>query len=102
MRTSSSNRATNYMIENISISGAFRWPAGAYGIPKPTSGCPEDDGFQWQEGWRSQDTNGVNSNNSRSPEYHLDGKVDNTKVQRSFCIKNDTTNDRNRPSWPPG
>lgn len=87
---------------NLRPSGAFRWPAGAYGIPKPTSGCPEDDGFQWQEGWRSQDTNGVNSNNSRSPEYHLDGKVDNTKVQRSFCIKNDTTNDRNRPSWPPG
>ncbi len=79
-----------------------RWPAGTYGIPKPVSGCPLADGFQWQEGWRSQDTDGAYSNNAKSAEFHLDGKVDSEKVNRSFCIKTSTAYDKIRPNWPPG
>ena len=81
---------------------SFRWPAGLYGIPKPASGCPLADGFQWQEGWRSQDTDGTYSSNAKSPEFHLDGIVDRKKVKRSFCIKTSTTGDYNRTNWPPG
>lgn len=80
----------------------IQWPAGRYGIPKPTAGCPEADGFQWQEGWRAQDTDGTNSNNSKSEDFDLDGDVDGKKINRSFCIKTDTANDINRPPWPPG
>ena len=36
-----------------------RWPAETYGIPKPASGCPLADGFQWEDGWRLQDTEDV-------------------------------------------
>ena len=80
----------------------IRWPVGTYGIPKPVSGCPMTDGFQWKTGWRSQDTNGANSNNSKSMEFHLDGSADETKVNRSFCIKKDPTKTQNRTAWPPG
>ncbi|KAJ7370800.1 hypothetical protein OS493_029790 [Desmophyllum pertusum] len=79
---------------------SVRWPAGTYGIPKPASGCPYAEGFQWKEGWRSQDTDNTYSNNNKSAEFHLDGIVDSEKVNRSFCIKPADNNDR--PSWPPG
>ena len=84
---------------------AILWPAGTYGIPKPVSGCPVANGFQWKEGWILQDTNYYDdhdkSNNSRSPEFHLDGKVDKIIVNRSFCIK-DTIDNNTRPVWPAG
>ena len=78
------------------------WPAGTYGIPKPASGCPFADDFQWETGWRSQDTNNRKSNNAKSSEFHLDGVVDEKRIKRSFCIKTDTTSDQNRTTWPPG
>ena len=78
------------------------WPAGTYGIPKPQSGCPNTDDFHWLEGWRSQGSNSTNLNNSCSAEFHLDGKVDNTMVNRSFCTKDDIIFDSIRPAWPKG
>lgn len=86
----------------LRLSESVWWPAGSYGIPKPVSGCPRTTGFQWKKGWRSQDTNGASSNNSRSPDFHLDAEVDETKVQRSFCIKTSIIDDHNRPKWPQG
>ena len=81
---------------------SLSWPAGTYGIPKPQSGCPKTDHFHWLEGWRSQGSNSRNLNNSCSVEFHLDGKVDNTMVNRSFCIKHDILYDSARPAWPKG
>ena len=81
---------------------SLSWPAGTYGIPKPQSGCPKTDYFHWLEGWRSQGSNSTNLNNSRSAEFHLDGKVDNTMVNRSFCIKDNIIYDSVRPAWPKG
>ena len=81
---------------------SVRWPAGSYGIPKPASGCPRSDGFVWREGWRSQITHGRPSNSTKSTGFHLDGIVDNTKVKRSFCIKEDIADDGSRPAWPQG
>ena len=81
---------------------SLSWPAGTYGIPKPQSGCPKTDHFHWLEGWRSQGSNSRNLNNSCSVEFHLDGKVDNTMVNRSFCIKDDIVYDSARPAWPKG
>ncbi|XP_022783076.1 uncharacterized protein LOC111323895 isoform X2 [Stylophora pistillata] len=86
----------------LCMSESVLWPAGSYGIPKPVSGCPLTTGFQWEKGWRAHDTNGVSSNNSRSHDFHLDAKVDESKVQRSFCIKTSTIDDHNRPNWPQG
>ena len=87
---------------NAFFSDSIRWPAGSYGVPKPASGCPSTDGFKWQEGWRSQDTNHGASNNGKSPEFHLDGAVNKETVKRSFCIKTETTNDKDRPTWSTG
>lgn len=81
---------------------SVRWPAGSYGIPKPASGCPRSDGFVWREGWRSQSTHGRPSNSTKSTEFHLDGIVDDTKVKRSFCIKEDIADDGSRSAWPEG
>ena len=80
---------------------SVRWPAGTYGLPKPASGCPMADGFQWEEGWRSQDLHGTRSNNAKSTEFHLDAKVDYEKVNRTFCIKG-RADQNDRPKWPPG
>ena len=89
------NNMIYFFIESV------RWPAGTYGLPKPVSGCPMADGFQWEEGWRSQESDGTQSNNAKSTEFHLDGKVDYEKVNRSFCIRR-TAGKNNKPNWPPG
>ncbi|XP_068715308.1 uncharacterized protein [Montipora foliosa] len=86
----------------VKMSESRYWPKGAYGLPKPVSGCPEADGFQWSEGWVSQDTSGNYSNNSKSTEFHLDGVVDSRRVNRSFCLKDSANVDNDRPNWPKG
>ena len=48
----------------------------------------------------SQDTNGENSNNSKSEPFYLDGVVDAKRVNRSFCLK--TSQQGNRLNWPRG
>lgn len=93
---------SNFLLIIGSPSESVWWPAGSYGIPKPVSGCPRTTGFQWKKGWRSQDTNGASSKNARSLDFHLDAEVDETKVQRSFCIKTSIIDDHNRPKWPQG
>ncbi|KAJ7370799.1 hypothetical protein OS493_029789 [Desmophyllum pertusum] len=87
---------------SLEPSDSVRWPAGKYGIPKPTSGCPYAEGFQWKEGWRSQDTEDTNPNNGKSAEFHLDGMVDSERVNRSFCIKTFKADNNDRPDWPLG
>ena len=42
------------------------------------------------------------SNNAKSIEFHLDGEVDEKKINRSFCMKTDATSQQTRPAWPPG
>ncbi|XP_067028775.1 CUB and sushi domain-containing protein 3-like isoform X3 [Acropora muricata] len=81
---------------------AIQWPAGTYGIPKPKTGCPSSDGFQWMTGSRSQDTNNNESKNNKSASFHLDAVVDKKKVKRSFCLKTSTAKDQNRNIWPSG
>ena len=79
-----------------------KWPAGTYGIPKPKTGCPSSDGFQWMTGSRLQDTNNNESKNKKSVSFHLDAVVDKKKVERSFCLKTSTAKDQNRTTWPSG
>ena len=91
-----------YLTRLVKFTESIRWPAGTYGIPKPVSGCPLADGFQWQEGWRTQDTEDEYFDNAKSAKFHLDGRVG-AKVDRSFCIKTFTADDKlSRPDWPPG
>lgn len=71
-------------------------------MPKSKAGCPQADGFQWQTGWRLQGTHNYKPNNSRSPRFHIDGEVNKTTVNRSFCMKEDTIDDKDRPEWPKG
>ncbi|XP_067027270.1 uncharacterized protein [Acropora muricata] len=80
----------------------IKWPAGTYGIPRPKTGCPSSDGFQWMTGSRSQDTNNNASKNKKSVSFHLDAVVDKKKVERSFCLKTVTAKDQNRTTWPSG
>ena len=66
------------------------------------SGCPLADDFQWKEGWVSQDRDDHYTKKPKSPEFHLDGEVDYSKVKRSFCVKTDISDDKNRSAWPVG
>ena len=87
---------------DIIVSESVHWPAGSYGIPKAASGCPYDDDFQWLIGRRYQDTEDGNSNNYKSAEFHLDAIVNKNDIERSFCVKTDTSTDIKRNRWPPG
>ena len=90
---------TVFFLSIILATDPIKWPAGTYGIPKPVSGCPVADGFQWMTGSRSQDTE---SNNKKSVSFHLDAVVNKKKVKRSFCLKTSTAEDQNRTTWPSG
>ena len=78
------------------------WPAGSYGIPKAASGCPYGEGFQWRIGQRNQDTEDNTPRSYKSPRFHLDATVSKTNVERSFCVKTDTSTDMRRRPWPAG
>ena len=86
------------------IAESAYWPAGSYGIPKATSGCPYTDGFQWLIGRRNQDTEDGNPYSHKSSGFHLDATVDSKRgiIVRSFCIKTDTSIDMKRGYWPLG
>jgi len=86
----------------VKLTESIGWPAGTYGLPKAVSGCPLADDFQWKEGWVSQDRDDHYTKKPKSPEFHLDGEVDYSKVKRSFCVKTDISDDKNRSAWPVG
>ena len=44
------------------------WPAGTYGLMKPSQGCPDD---TWQSGWREQDSEDFSNANQFSPNVDL-------------------------------
>lgn len=72
-------------------------------MPKTTAGCASADGFQWQQGWRSQDSDGnENAKNTNSGSFHVDAVVDDKMVNKSFCIKTDAASYAANMAWPPG
>lgn len=90
-----------FMISHHTYPAGFTlWPGGTYGLPKALSGCPSSQTFRWQTGWRFQDSEGVFSDNAKSAEFHLDGWVGFTGVNRSFCIK--PGGDVNTTGWQKG
>ena len=90
-----------FMISHHTYPAGFTlWPGGTYGLPKALSGCPSSQTFRWQTGWRFQDSEGVFSDNAKSAEFHLDGWVSFTGVNRSFCIK--PGGDVNTTGWQKG
>ena len=77
------------------------WPAGKYGLPRATVGCPLSlTNFSWETGWRFEDTEDSKPNNIKSPSFHLDAIVD-VDVNRTFCIKIEDVKGSSA-QWPEG
>ncbi|XP_011683559.2 uncharacterized protein LOC105447351 isoform X2 [Strongylocentrotus purpuratus] len=78
------------------------WPDGTYGLPKPTSGCPNSE-FTWPEGYRHHDTEDDNSNNQWSNPLNLAGSFSRNNMRHHFCMKTTSVVDSNLQwSWQPG
>ena len=75
-----------------------KWPSGDYGLPKPTSGCPDKN---WREGFRYQDSENVQNTNLISNGSHLSGRVSQHGVRQEFCMHHDTPAGESIP-WPRG
>ncbi|CAH3019574.1 unnamed protein product [Porites evermanni] len=75
-----------------------KWPSGDYGLPKPTSGCPDKN---WREGFRYQDSENVQNTNLVSNGSHLSGRVSQHGVRQEFCMHHDTPAGESIP-WPRG
>ena len=73
------------------------WPSGSYGLPKPSSGCPDNN---WKEGFRYQDSENVENTNLKSNGSHLSGTVNQHGVRQEFCLHLDTHEER--IPWPRG
>ncbi|XP_074610957.1 uncharacterized protein LOC141865538 isoform X2 [Acropora palmata] len=86
----------------LMTSESVSWPGGTYGIPKPKAGCPSADGFEWQQGWRSQDSDGNENAENTNSIFHVDAVVDGKMVNRSFCIKTEAATNAGNMAWPPG
>ncbi|XP_071173263.1 uncharacterized protein [Mytilus edulis] len=73
---------------------AVSWPSGTYTLIKPKSGCPSN----WKIGWRHQDNEDNNNQNSVSSPHHFAGSFGrNTKMY--YCTKNTYSGSG---SWPKG
>ena len=68
----------------------------------PVSGCPQAH-FTWQTGWRYQDTEDKTPSNGRSDSLHIEGSVGFSSVNKSFCMKMNTSQDSSlQKTWPKG
>lgn len=75
-----------------------KWPSGDYGLPKPTSGCPDEN---WREGFRYQDSENVQNTNLESNGSHFSGRVSQHGVRQEFCMHHDIPAGELIP-WPRG
>ena len=71
------------------------WPQGTWGLPMPISGCP--DGYDWQLGYRYQDSDNTGNSNQWSDVNHFPSTGEN--VHNYFCMK---TNEEGTNDWPAG
>ncbi|XP_021343358.1 uncharacterized protein LOC110443459 [Mizuhopecten yessoensis] len=61
------------------------WPSGTYGLPKPISDCPGH--FNWTEGYRKENTETTNPNNTWSADNHFAGALTPSSITFDFCMK---------------
>ena len=90
------------MYDVFCFEGLTRWPSGKYGLPMAANGCPPDPSIAWKTGTLYQDCEDTNPDTHHSAQFHLKGFVRNGDVQRSFCMKTNTTDDSQRSMWPLG
>nr|XP_054774222.1 uncharacterized protein LOC129282359 [Lytechinus pictus] len=85
--TAMENYATYKSVVARTADGAVKipivWPDGTYGLPKPTSGCPDG----WHDGYRYHDTEDDDSNNYWSNPLHLEGSRGSNNMRNYFCMK---------------
>lgn len=76
------------------------WPLGSYTLPKPKSGCPHTAKNSWIEAWRYQDLeNDVKQGSKFSSNFHMDAKIVNNDIIRTFCTSLNATV---QEPWPNG
>ncbi|XP_071798871.1 uncharacterized protein [Asterias amurensis] len=78
------------------------WPSGVYGLPTPTSGCPNNSGVIWETGSRLQDTENEYSSNYWSTGIQLLGPYERNDMTQNFCMKTRDHTDEAEGDWPQG
>jgi len=81
------------------LTEAFEWPKGRYGLPKSIYGCPKTFGVSWETGFRYHDTEDDGTENQRSDVFHLAANFSEDGISHEFCIKDDIDGEGD---WPPG
>ncbi|XP_071798869.1 uncharacterized protein [Asterias amurensis] len=78
------------------------WPSGVYGLPTPTSGCPNNSGVIWETGSRYHDTENGGSSNAWSTGIQLLGPYERNDMTQNFCMKTRDHTDEAEGDWPQG
>ncbi|XP_032230669.2 uncharacterized protein LOC116614138 [Nematostella vectensis] len=84
---------------HYTICKGIQWPAGSYGLPCTSSGCPQSTGVVWLTGTLYQP---LYEYSKGSVPLHINASITRDGITRSFCIKNSTDSDTSRPNWPMG
>ncbi|CAH1227046.1 MRC1 [Branchiostoma lanceolatum] len=77
----------------------YDWPAGTYGLPKTTEGCPSGSSVAWEEG-QYEHQRGSSFNWQTDTRLHFSGNLSSNNLARGFCLK--TTSSSGEQSWPLG
>ena len=80
------------------------WPDGTFGLPKPKTGCPVQKDVNFAAGWRFQDTEDANPDNSWSKSLNLAGSYKKNDIKTEYCMKTTykSTNAYHIGGWPKG
>ncbi|CAH1233421.1 Hypp735 [Branchiostoma lanceolatum] len=75
----------------------YDWPAGTYGLPKTTGGCP----LGWKDG--QYDYKGDNSFHfPQNAPVHFNGSISNNTLKQGYCMKTHSMENGTGSSWPKG
>ncbi|XP_019622103.1 PREDICTED: uncharacterized protein LOC109468288 isoform X2 [Branchiostoma belcheri] len=79
----------------------YDWPAGTYGFPMATGGCPNGSSVTFEEGQYGM--NGVNGFQwSQDDQLHLSGGVSRNTVKQRVCMKTTYSDSEDNVDWPKG
>ena len=81
--------------KNHANEGTKSWPQGTWGLPMPNAGCP--DLYDWQHGYRYQDTENSHNANQWSDVNHF--PITGEDANNYYCMKTDTEGSHD---WPAG
>ncbi|XP_019627982.1 PREDICTED: uncharacterized protein LOC109472616 [Branchiostoma belcheri] len=77
----------------------FGWPAGTYGLPKTTEGCPSGPNVDWEDGRYEHQRKG-SFDWAKDRRLHFSGRFSSNNLAKEFCVKTNSSGDAD--NWPRG